>query len=243
MGYVVLRCIYNLFVCEEAIGVASAVNVEANELSFVVDAVDNGGADAVGVVNGFPFGVVQRAAQQEAVHCTVAVHIATNDLIVEVDTKGCGVGRVREIELGIVSTFVQEAGDGRTIGSGQEADDIAIVVDAGSNGAMIGVRRNDGAEFAGSLVQFVGMIDAITVGVEADRDALIVNAQQLVDGARTCVGVLVGGEDAVPLDEAEVFAGAVDPEANRIAQIVEARYLCLDGAGEVLIGVVALSIR
>ena len=176
-------------------------------------------------------------------HHAVAVYIATNDLVVEVDTKGGGVGRVGEIELGVVSTFVQEARDRRAIRGGQEADDIAIVVDASSNRAMIGVGGNDGAEFAGSLVQFVGMIDAIGIDVETDGNPFVVDTQQLIDGTVASVGVLIGSEDAVPLDEAQVFAGAVDPEAHRVAQVIEAGDLRLDGTGEVLIGVVALSIR
>ena len=134
--YIVHHCTDTLFGGEEAIGVASAIGVEADELGFVVDAVDDGGADAVGIVKGFPLGVVQWAVQQEAVHRAGAVHIAADDLVVEVDAKGGGVGRVGEIELGVVSTFVQEASDGGAIGSGQEADDIAIVVDAGGDSPM-----------------------------------------------------------------------------------------------------------
>ena len=54
----------------------------------------------------------QRTGEQEAVHLVCAIDIGADDLIRFVDAKGCGVGRVWEIELGEGRTFEQEASDG-----------------------------------------------------------------------------------------------------------------------------------
>ena len=86
------------------------------------------------------------------------------------------------------------------------------------------------------------MVDPVAIRVEAYRNALIVEAEQLIDRAIARVRVLVGGEDAVPFDETEVVAVAIDPEASRIAMVVDGRDLCLHRTGEVLIGVVSLAI-
>ncbi len=85
------------------------------------------------------------------------------------------------------------------------------------------------------------MVDPVGVGVEAHRDALIVEAEQLIDRAR--VRVLVGREDALPLDETEVVPVPIDPEAGRVAQVVDGRDLGLHRPGEVLIVIVVLAIR
>ena len=238
---IVFTCTYKLLGCEEAIGIASAVNIEADQLRIVVETVDNGGADAVGVVNAFPLRMAQWAAQQEAVHQAAVVHIAADDLIREVDPKGRGVGRVGEHELGVVATLEQEA-IRRAIRGGHEADDVAIVIDARRDRAAR-IRGDDGRKFAGRLVQFIGVVDAIGTGIEAHSNALIVDAEQLIDRAFAGVGVLVRREDAVPLDEAEVDARGIDPEADRVTEVVEAGHLRLHRTGEVLIGVVILPVR
>jgi hypothetical protein len=85
-----------LLACEEPVGVPGAVDVEANQLSEVVDAVDGGRPDAVRVVDRLKVRIGHRIGQQEAVHLASAVHIGTNDLIKDVDAKGGRAGRVRE---------------------------------------------------------------------------------------------------------------------------------------------------
>ena len=59
MSYILVS-LYTLFhrlVCEEAIGVASSVNVEADELTFVIETIDGRRANTVRVVDRLPFGM------------------------------------------------------------------------------------------------------------------------------------------------------------------------------------------
>ena len=87
------------------------------------------------------------------------------------------------------------------------------------------------------------MVDSIAIRVEAYRDTLVIETQQLIHGTIACFWVFVRGEDAVPFDKAKVVTVAIDPEASRVAMVVDGRDLRLDGTGEVLILVVSLSIR
>ena len=135
---------------EEAIGVTGTIDIEADECAIVVEAVDNGGADAIGVIDGLPLGMGQGIGDQEAVHHTIAVNVGADDLVIFVDAKGSGVGRSGEIELGESLVFEQEASSGSRR-CGQEADDIAIVIDTGGSRADR-VRRNDGTEMPVVLV-------------------------------------------------------------------------------------------
>ena len=135
---------------EKTVGVPGAVDVEADQISVVVEAVDGGGPNTVWVVDRLPLGMRQRSGQQEAVHLARAVDIGASDLISQVDAQGGRVGRVREIELGEGRPFEQET-DGVAIGGRQEADDVAVVVDAGGQ-CIVAPRRDDGAELAGALV-------------------------------------------------------------------------------------------
>jgi hypothetical protein len=84
---------------EKTVGVPVAVNVEADELAVVVEAVDGGGPDAVGVVDQLEVRVMQGVGQDEAVHLARAVHVHTHDLIILVDAQGGCVGRAGEVEL------------------------------------------------------------------------------------------------------------------------------------------------
>lgn len=61
---------------EEAIGVAVTFDIEANELTFVVEAINGGGANAVGIIDGCPVSIVQGAGQEETVHHAIAIEIA-----------------------------------------------------------------------------------------------------------------------------------------------------------------------
>ena len=230
----------DLVSCEKPIGVPGTVDVEADQFSVVVEAVDDGGSHAVWVIDRLPVRIIQQMGQQEAVHLARAVDISTNDLIRLVDPEGRRVGRVREVELAEGRPLQQEPGDG-SIRQRQEADHVAVVVDPrcqriGSAG------RDDGAELPTGAVQLVGVVDPVAVGVEADRDTLIVEAEQLIDRARARVRVRVGGEDALPLDEPEVVAVGIDPEAGRRAMVVNGRDLGLHRTWEVLVGVVPLAI-
>ncbi len=138
-------------------------------------------------------------------------------------------------------SFQQEA-DHVAIGGRQEADHIAVVVDPGGD-HIAPARRDDFREFAGFLVELVAVVDAIAIGVEAHRDAVIVEAEQLIDRVGARVGVPIGGEDAMPVDETEVGAVAIHPEARRVALVIDGRDLGLHRSREVLIGVVVLMIR
>lgn len=99
-----------------------------------------------------------------------------------------------------------------------------------------------GGEDAGGLVECVGVGVAVFVVVEADGGAVVVDAQELVDRSGDVGGLWVGvaGEGAVPFDEAAVGAVGVDPEAGRVAFVVQAGDLGLLRAGEVLADVVVL---
>ncbi len=94
--------------CEEAVGVAVSIDIEANELTPVVEAVDSGGANTVGIIDGHPVGIVQGTGQQEAVHHAIASDIGANNLINFVDPKGRRIGGMWEIELGVGIAFEQE---------------------------------------------------------------------------------------------------------------------------------------
>ena len=137
---------------------------------------------------------------------------------------------------------MQQPGVGRPGRSG-EADDVAVVVDG--RGGHARARDVDGGELAAGLVQLVGVRVAAGVGVEPDRGARVVDAQDLVNapGLVRGLGVGVGGERPVPLHEAAVGVLAVHPEPCRVAQIVQRRHLGLHRAGEVLAGVVRLAVR
>ena len=86
------------------------------------------------------------------------------------------------------------------------------------------------------------MVDAIAIGVEAHCNTVIVEAEQLIDRAGPRVGIPIGGEDAIPFDEAEVVAVAIHPEARRVALVVDGRDLGLHRSREVLISVDVLMI-
>jgi hypothetical protein len=225
---------------EEAIRVTSTIDIKSDQLSIIVDAVDSGGANAVGVINGLPLCIAQGAGQLEAMHQAIAVHIGTHDLIRLVDAKGSRIGGVGVIKLRILSVFQQKA-NYVAIGGRQEAGDVTIVVDARRSCAGSSGRKNFG-EFAGCLVQAIGMIDAIGIRVEADRNAAVINAQQLIDGAFASVGVFIRREDAVPLNEAGVDAITVNPEAGCVTFVVDGSDLSLHRAREVLVDIVALTI-
>src|SRR5712691_4843595 len=67
---------------EHAVGVAGRVGVEADQVTGGVDAVDQGRADAVGVVDGLPVRHrAQRAGQHEPVHDAAAVQVGPDDLV------------------------------------------------------------------------------------------------------------------------------------------------------------------
>src|SRR5712691_4407347 len=87
------------------------------------------------------------------------------------------------------------------------------------------------------------MVDPVAIRIKAHRYTLIVEAKQLIDRSVARVWVLVGGEDAIPLDKTEVVPAPIDPEAGRVTEVVDGRDLCLHRTGKVLILVVALSIR
>src|SRR6266581_4856338 len=120
---------------------------------------------------------------------------------------------------------------------GVEPDQVTRGVDAGGDGGHAG--HVDRGELAGGLVQLVGVGVAPGVVVEPGRDAGVVDAEELVDRPLHVrgVGVVVGGEDAVPFDEAVVGAAGGDPEPGAVAEVVQAGDLGLRRAGEVLVDV------
>ncbi len=233
---------FNSLPGEEAIRVASTIDVEANKLVFVVETIDGRCPNTVRVVDGLPFGMLQRGGQEEPVHLFGPIDVDPHNLVTVVDTQSGRVGRVWEVERGVVLVVgrAQEAHDG-AIGGREEAYDIAIGVDA-CRGRVGATRRNQFLELSIAQNEFVGMIDPVAIGVEADCDAIVIEAKQLVHGSCSGVGVSVGGEDAVMLDEAEVVAIAIDPETSGISMIVDRDDLCLDRTWEVFILVVVLSI-
>ena len=94
------------------------------------------------------------------------------------------------------------------------------------------------------------MVVALAVDPEADRNVIVVDAEQLVGHrAGGVAGREVGlAEVAVHVDPAEVGVHAdthvgVGEEADRDAAVVQAGHLGLHRAGEVLVGVVSLAVR
>ena len=90
------------------------------------------------------------------------------------------------------------------------------------------------------------VVVALGVGVEADGDVVVVDRQELVDHRLGVVGGReVGRLQAVALERVEAMVGAlaVDPEPHGVAVVVDAHHLGLRGAGEVLVGEVALAVR
>ena len=145
-----------------------------------------------------------------------------------------------EVELTEALATEQEAHD-VAIGGGEETDDIAIVVDTCC--CDVGATRDqDFCEMSRSTIEAEAVIDALSIGIEANGDPMIVKAEDLVDGSCASIWVFVGSVDAIPLDEAKVVAIAIDPEACGVAVVVDGGDLCLDGAREVLIAKVVLMI-
>lgn len=68
--------------CEEAVGVARAVHVEADEVTVVVDAVDDGRSDAVQIVDRAELRSRQRIGEGEAVGVARRIDVAADDFIV-----------------------------------------------------------------------------------------------------------------------------------------------------------------
>jgi hypothetical protein len=58
---------YDVLRREKTVGVPCPVDVEADQISAVVEAVNGGGPDAVWVVDRLPLRVLQQIGQQEAV--------------------------------------------------------------------------------------------------------------------------------------------------------------------------------
>ena len=147
-----------------------------------------------------------------------------------------------EVKLRVVLVIrgTQEA-DYRAIGSCEETNDIAIVVDASSR--RVGASgRNEFLEMTIVERQFVGMVDTFAIRVEANCHAVIIEAEQLIDRSCASVGVAVRGVDAVMSHKAEVDAITINPEACCVSVIVDRDDLCLHRAREVLIFVVVLCV-
>ncbi|HXX76855.1 MAG TPA: hypothetical protein VEI53_00060, partial [Ktedonobacteraceae bacterium] len=188
---------------KKSVGVPFAVDVETDELAVVVDAVDSGTiitdtaeslpvVDALGVVDCLPLHVKQRTGQQETTRLVIAVHIGTNDLVILVDTqehragrRRAGRDRVSECCEGI--PFQQEP-VGVVITVDVEASDVAVVVDRRCGQTARPGRKGDCGEFATFFVEVeheaVGNsrdspISVDIAIIEANRDALIVEAKQL----------------------------------------------------------------
>ena len=128
--------------------------------------------------------------RQEPIGVSGPVHIEAHDLIGVIDSEGSRVCRAREAKLGEGLPAQQEA-KGVSIGFCQEAGHIAVIVDAGGRSAGR-VGRDDLRKLAGFSVQQIGVVDPVPIGVEADRDAVLVDAEQLIDGACVGIGVSVG---------------------------------------------------
>ena len=86
------------------------------------------------------------------------------------------------------------------------------------------------------------MVDPVGVRVEANRYALIVDAEQLIHRSPVRVRIRIGGEATERLDETEVVPVRIDPETGRGTDVVDGRDLGLHRIREVLIGVVPLAI-
>src|ERR1700722_13986574 len=72
---------------QEPVGVAGLVDVEADELAEVVDAVDHGRADPIRFVDRDPLRVVQRVREHEAVRGALGVDVRAHDLILVVHAE------------------------------------------------------------------------------------------------------------------------------------------------------------
>jgi hypothetical protein len=92
---------------------------------------------------------------------------------------------------------------------------------------VIATRRDDISEIPIVLIELISMVDPLSVGIETDHNVIIVKAKELIDGACTSARVFVGGKDAIPLNETEVRAIAINPEARSVAMIVDCYDLSL----------------
>lgn len=173
---------------KETIGIVAAIDVEANQVSIVVEAIDSCGANAVWVVDGLPASMVQWAGQQKPMHlgCVTAPNgVETDDLVMVVDAEERCVGHIRhthEVKLSDGVVLQQEAVR-CDIAIGVGSDNISVVVDARCHrtlGTMDAARANFN-EFVLVDIQLVSMVVAVVVSIEANCYALIVDTQQLVD--------------------------------------------------------------
>ena len=75
---------------EKSIGISIAIDVEADLITVVIEAINGGGANAVGGVDGLPLGMMRWIGQQEPVHLgrtARADRIGPDDLVRCVDAR------------------------------------------------------------------------------------------------------------------------------------------------------------
>jgi hypothetical protein len=73
---------------EKSVSISIAIDVEADEITVVIEAIDGGGANAVGGVDGLPLGMLRWIGQQELVRLGRAARadrIGSDDLVRCVD--------------------------------------------------------------------------------------------------------------------------------------------------------------
>ena len=194
---------------EHAVNVARRIGVEADQLTAVVDAVDRRRADAVRVVDGRQAETGHPDESERLRGGAGADRVLTDDLVAVVDPERLRRARAGNRQRDVSAVGEQQVGDGRAGAVGTEAGDITEVVDPGARQ----VRQSgdvDAAVPAVGDVVGVAMIGAGAVGVEPDRDAMVVDAQQLVD-LRLGMAVRreVDGPEVVLVDRVEAVVVAL----------------------------------
>src|SRR5580698_2398339 len=224
---------------QHPVSVARGVGVEPDQFTMIVQAVDDRRADAVWIVDARPLRVHERVRDQKSVHDAAAVVVASDHLILIVEAERLRIASAWKRQCGEALTLSEEAAAPRA--RRDDTGDVARVVDRGRLDAAAAWRCHR-RELAGGLIQRKAMVDAIRVGVEANRDAGVIQTEDLIYGTAMRLRVGVAGEDALPLDEPAVHVVSVDPKAGRIAAIVDRGYLRLNRSGVVFVLVIVLAV-
>src|SRR6266404_389999 len=210
----------------ESIRVPAGVYVKSDDLSTVVDPIDCGRADALGIIDRRKVSIVK----DETVGETRRIYVLPNDLIVIVQAECLRERCPREIESPEFSL-----GDQKTVvlpgAIDVEAGDRPFVVDAGGLCTTDGRRDGDHREHAALAVKNVRVIDVRGIRVVAGSLLKVIQAEKLVE---LCAGEIHGRESAVDIQEAVVDSGGIDIEPVGIALVVDSDHLRLCGIGKIL---------
>src|SRR6266849_934942 len=211
---------------DESIRVATGGHIKSDDLSTVINPIDCGRPDAIGIIDRRILSVVK----DETVGETRSIYILPNHLIVIVQAECLRERCRRKIESPEFSL-----GDQKTVvlpgAIDIETGDRPFVVDACGLGAACGRWDGDHREHATLVVENVGVIDACGIGVIAGGLLKIIQAEKLVE---LCAREIHGRESAVDIEEAVVDSGGIDIEPIGIAPVVDSNHLCLSGIGKIL---------